>query len=74
MPLLLISSVLTSPVAFAHPVDECVQAAYLKLGPDSLELELDLTPGERVAPQMLKLIDQNQDGNIGQPSMDVRKP
>jgi hypothetical protein len=66
MPLLLISSVLTSPVAFAHPVDECLQAAYLKLGPDSLELELDLTPGERVAPMMLKLIDQNQDGNIGQ--------
>jgi hypothetical protein len=67
MPLLLISSVLTSPVAFAHPLDECVQAAYLKLGPSTLELELDLTPGERVAPTMLKLIDQNQDGNIGQP-------
>jgi hypothetical protein len=67
MPLLLISLVLISPVAFAHPVDECVQAAYLKLGPNALELELDLTPGERVAPQMLKLIDQNRDGLMSQP-------
>jgi hypothetical protein len=52
--------------AFAHPVDECLQAAYLKLGPNSLELELDLTPGERVAPQMLKLIDLNKDSNLDQ--------
>jgi hypothetical protein len=62
----LTSLVLNAAVAFAHPVDECLQAAYLQLGPDSLELELDLTPGERVAPQLLGLIDQNRDGLMAQ--------
>jgi hypothetical protein len=57
---------LTAGATLAHPVDECVQAAYLKLGPDALELELDLTPGERVAAQMLDLIDQNRDGQMDQ--------
>jgi hypothetical protein len=55
--------------AFAHPVDECVEAAYLTLGTDSLELELDLTPGERVAVQMLDLIDQNRDGQMDRPEV-----
>ena len=61
------SVVMLASLTFAHPVDECVQAAYLKLGPDALELELDLTPGEQVAAQMLGLIDQNQDGQMDQP-------
>jgi hypothetical protein len=62
----LIASVLISSAAFAHPVDEYLQAAYLKLGPDTLELELDLTPGEWVAPQMLELIDQNNNRLLDQ--------
>jgi hypothetical protein len=69
LPSILISLVLISSVAFAHPTDECLQAAYLKLGPNSLELELDLTPGEQVAPQMLKLIDQNKNGLLDQPEV-----
>lgn len=50
--------------ASAHPRDEMVQAAYLKLEPTGLELELDLTPGELVAPRMLELIDSNRDGQL----------
>jgi hypothetical protein len=69
IPLVLISLTMLSSISFAHPVDECLQAAYLKLGPASLELELDLTPGERVAPQLLKLIDQNRDGLMDQPEV-----
>jgi hypothetical protein len=68
-PVFLISLVMLFSGAFAHPMDECLQAAYLKLGPDSLELELDLTPGERVAPQLLGLIDQNKNGNLDQPEV-----
>lgn len=52
--------------AGAHSADQYLQAAYLKLSPNGLELELDLTPGEQVAPQLLKLIDQNRDGILGQ--------
>jgi hypothetical protein len=66
-PSIALALVLLAGAAFAHPVDECMQAAYLKLGPDALELELDLTPGEQVAPQMLGLIDQDQDGQMDQP-------
>jgi nickel/cobalt transporter (NicO) family protein len=65
-PVFLISLVLLFSGAFAHPMDECLQATYLKLGPDSLELELDLTPGERVAPQLLGLIDQNKNSLLDQ--------
>lgn len=69
LPLVLTSLVLTSPATFAHPVDECLQASYLKLGPNSLELELELTPGERIAPQMLELIDQNKNRLLDQPEV-----
>ena len=55
---------LMSGWASAHPMDEMVQAAYLKLEPTGLELELDLTPGELVAPRMLTLIDQNRNGQL----------
>jgi hypothetical protein len=60
------SLVMLFSAALAHPMDECLQAAYLKLGPESLELELDLTPGERVAPTMLRLIDQNKNSFLDQ--------
>ena len=66
---IVLSALLLAGIALAHPVDECVQAAYLKLGPDSIELELDLTPGEQVSAQMLGLIDQNGDGQMDQPEV-----
>jgi hypothetical protein len=53
-----------SGIAAAHPSDELVQAAYLQLTPDSVELELDLTPGELVAAALLKRMDVNNDGAL----------
>ncbi|GGR17896.1 hypothetical protein [Deinococcus ruber] len=53
---------LLSGWAGAHPVDEVVQGAYLTLTPGKVLLELDLTPGEKVAGTMLKSLDTNGDG------------
>jgi hypothetical protein len=49
-------------LAGAHPVDEVVQGAYLTLSPGQVKLELDLTPGEKVAGTLLKSLDTNGDG------------
>ena len=50
--------------AFAHPVDEVVQGAYLTLAPGQVRLELDLTPGTEVAFAVLKSLDANGDRRI----------
>jgi len=50
--------------AGAHPVDEVVQGAYLTLMPGKVGLELDLTPGQKVAGTMLKALDSNADGKV----------
>ena len=57
--------------AGAHPIDEYLQAAYLKLSVDGLELELDLTAGEQVAPEMLRQIDQNRDRTLSQTEIET---
>jgi hypothetical protein len=53
----------TTP-ALAHPVDEVVQGAYLTLTPGTVQLELDITPGSKVASSVLKALDANQDGKV----------
>ncbi len=63
---LLVFLLTLSGVAAAHPLDELVQAAYLQLTPEGVELELDLTPGELVAGAMLKRMDLNGDGALEQ--------
>lgn len=50
--------------AFAHPVDEVVQGAYLTLAPGQVRLELDLTPGTEVADAVLRAIDANGDRRL----------
>jgi hypothetical protein len=52
-----------SSCVLAHPADEYVQAAYIELG-SAIDLELDLTPGEQVAAQVLRQIDSNQNQNF----------
>jgi hypothetical protein len=52
-----------STTVLAHPADEYVQAAYIELG-TAIRLELDLTPGEQVAAQVLRQIDSNQNQNF----------
>ncbi|MFC4640361.1 hypothetical protein [Deinococcus hohokamensis] len=50
--------------AQAHPVDEVVQGAYLTLLPGKVQLELDVTPGDKVAATVLKALDANADGRV----------
>jgi ABC-type nickel/cobalt efflux system permease component RcnA len=53
-------------VAAAHPLDEYLQAMYVMLAADGVTLELDLTPGVLVAPQVVALIDTDGDGAISE--------
>src|SRR3954470_13608677 len=53
-----------APRALAHPLDEYLQALYVTLGADGVSIELDLSPGVLVAPQVIGLIDADGDGQI----------
>ncbi|MBL9174150.1 MAG: hypothetical protein JNL10_11490 [Verrucomicrobiales bacterium] len=48
----------------AHRLDECLQATFVTLWPDHLELDLVLTPGMAVAPKILPGMDRDADGVI----------
>ena len=50
--------------ASAHRRDEYLQAARLAIGPDRVDLSLDLTPGIAVADTVLGGIDRDGDGTI----------
>jgi hypothetical protein len=56
----------------AHPLDEYLQALYLQLGTDRIGVELDLTLGVLVGPQVVSLIDSNGDGQISQDEAQTR--
>ncbi len=62
LPLLL--WVMKPQAVFAHPLDVYLQATYLSVKPTQIEVELDLTPGVLVAPQILPQLDTNGDGQI----------
>jgi len=50
--------------AFAHPVHEVVQNAYLTLSPGTVGLELELTVGPQVAGKVIRALDSNGDRRI----------
>ena len=52
--------------ASAHPIDEYVQNTYIDLAPDTMTIQIDLTPGVLVAPEVLALIDADGDGEISE--------
>ena len=57
--------VLAAPVpAGAHRLDEYLQATRLSLGIERVDLEIDLTAGVSVAPEVVAWIDTNSDGRI----------
>jgi hydrogenase/urease accessory protein HupE len=63
--LLAAAGLLLSPATTtAHPLDEYVQATYITLTAEAVELELFLTPGVEVAPRVLALIDADGNGEI----------
>lgn len=48
--------------ASAHPVDEVVQGAYLLVGPGTVRLQLEITPGPAVSRTVVRVLDANGDG------------
>ena len=67
----LTSVVLPAKEAAAHPIDEYVQNTYIDPAPDRTTLELNLTPGVLVAPEMIALIDTDGDGEISETEGDA---
>lgn len=52
--------------AFAHPSDAYLQASYITIHSSRIEIELNLTPGVLVAPQVLPELDKNNDQQISE--------
>jgi len=50
--------------AFAHRLDEYLQATIVAIEPDRIRLQINLTPGVTVSGQVLSLIDRDRDGVI----------
>ena len=50
--------------AWAHRLDEYLQASRIWVATNRIELSLDLTPGVAIANQLLVAIDKNRDGQI----------
>jgi hypothetical protein len=60
--------VLASP-AFAHRVDEYLQATTISVEKDRVAVQLRLTPGIEVFPKVLALIDTDRDGAVAEPEL-----
>jgi hypothetical protein len=63
LPLLFALAALPS-AAFAHRLDECLQATIVAIEPGELRLRINLTPGAAVAEAVIALIDRNHDDVI----------
>lgn len=57
---------LLATTAFAHRLDEYLQAIRIAVTTNRLEVAVDLTPGVAVAKQVLAVIDKNHDGRIAE--------
>ncbi len=62
----LLVATLPAQEASAHPIDEYVQNTYIDLAPDRTTLQIDLTPGVLVAPEVVALIDADGDGEFSE--------
>ncbi len=50
--------------ALAHPLDVYLQAMYITVAPTQIVVELDLSPGVLVAPQVLSELDPDGDQQV----------
>jgi hypothetical protein len=50
--------------AAAHRLDEYLQATLIGVTPDGIDVEIQLTPGVRMLPVLMAVIDQDGDGRI----------
>jgi len=57
--------------ADAHRLDEYLQATRIDIARDRITVEIDLTPGVSVAPQVLAAIDIDRDGSISSDEADA---
>lgn len=57
---------LPSTAAAAHPLDEFYQVTYIVVGPNRITLQVEQYPGLLIAPQVLTLVDANQDEQISE--------
>jgi len=54
------------PQAIAHPLDEFYQSTFITLFPNRITMQVELYTGALIAPQILLMIDKNQDDEISQ--------
>ena len=54
------------PAVVAHPLDEFYQVTYITMAPNRITLQIELYPGVLIAPQILAMIDTNQDDRISE--------
>ncbi|GIK37242.1 MAG: hypothetical protein BroJett011_10750 [Chloroflexota bacterium] len=52
--------------AAAHPLDEFYQVTYITMAPNRITLQIELYTGVLIAPQVLAMIDTNQDDRISE--------
>src|ERR1700692_796582 len=50
--------------ADAHQLDEYLQATLIGVTPAGIEVEIQLTPGVRMLPLLMAVIDQDREGSI----------
>ena len=62
----LLAALMPPQPALAHPLDVYLQATYITVAPSGIVVELDLSPGVLVAPQMLPQLDSNGDQVISE--------
>jgi hypothetical protein len=55
---------MAGPAACGHRLDEYLQSTLLVIEPGSVRLEMILTPGVAIAPQVMRLVDPDADGAI----------
>ena len=60
----LLAALAAPTAAFAHRLDEYLQATLVAIEPGDVRLEMNLTPGVEVAGQVLARIDSDHDGAI----------
>ena len=65
--LALVLGLLAPPrAALAHSADEYLQATYITVDPAQIEVDLNLTPGVLIAPEVLAELDSNGDEQISE--------
>jgi hypothetical protein len=56
---------------WAHRLDEYLQATRILVGVEDVSIELDLTPGTSVAPEVFASIDTDRNGRVSAPERDA---